>query len=138
MKDLQVRTEGLTLEIEARLAAPRGVVWRCWTEPELFKRWHCPKPWFVSEADFDLRPGGRMKSVMRGPEGERIDNEGAWLEVVDGARLTFTDAYGEGFVPRETAFMTGELCSLLAKTMSSAAADAAAAAPAASIRLFPA
>ena len=107
MKDVQVRTEGLTLEFEGRLAAPRGAVWRCWTEPELFKRWHCPKPWFVSEADFDLRPGGRMKSVMRGPDGERIDNEGVWLEVVEGERLSFTDAYREGFVPREAAFMTG-------------------------------
>ena len=96
-----------TLKIERTLAAPRAAVWRCWTEPDLLKQWFCPKPWSVAVADLDVRPGGRMNTVMQGPNGERIENAGIWLEVVDGARLAFTDAYREGFVPCETSFMTG-------------------------------
>jgi len=107
MNDVQFRMDGLTLEIERVINAPRGAVWRCWTEPALLKQWYCPKPWSVPEADFDLRPGGRMNTVMQGPEGERIENRGIWLEVVEGEGLTFTDAYTEGFVPCENAFMTG-------------------------------
>ncbi|BAQ18629.1 VOC family protein [Methyloceanibacter caenitepidi] len=107
MADTEFREEGLSLEIQCDLDAPRSAVWRCWTEPDLLKQWFCPKPWQVSEADFDLRPGGRMNTVMVGPDGTRMDNTGIWLEIVSGKRLTFTDAYSEGFVPRESSFMTG-------------------------------
>ena len=107
MTDVQIRTEGLTLEIERVIDAPRADVWRCWSEPALFKQWFCPKPWQVTEADFDLRPGGRMNSVMEGPDGTRVENAGVWLEVVPGEQLAFTDGYTEGFVPQESSFMTG-------------------------------
>ncbi len=107
MSDVQFRNTDLTLEIERIIEAQRGAVWRCWSEPDLFRQWFCPKPWRVSHADFDVKPGGRMNVVMRGPEGERVDLPGIWLEVVPGELLTFTDAYGEGFVPAASSFMTG-------------------------------
>lgn len=89
------------------LDAPRGSVWRCWTEPNLLKQWYCPLPWTVPEADFDLRPGGRMNMVMAGPNGERNPLTGIFLEVTPGEGLTFTDAYTEGYIPAPTRFMTG-------------------------------
>ncbi len=107
MSDFEFRMDGLTLEIIRTIQAPRHAVWRCWTETDLVKQWYCPKPWTVPEADFDLRVGGRMNTVMAGPNGERFDNNGIFLEIVDGERLTFTDAYSEDFVPRKSAFMTG-------------------------------
>lgn len=107
MSEVDIRKEGLTLELSRDIPAPRRAVWRCWTEADLLKQWFCPKPWFVPEADLDVRPGGRMNTVMAGPNGESFDNTGIFLEVVDGTRLTFTDAYSEGFVPRENSFMTG-------------------------------
>lgn len=64
------------LRLVRTLTAPRAAVWRCWTEPELLQQWFCPQPWTVPEADFDLRPGGRMNTVMAGPNGERVDNQG--------------------------------------------------------------
>lgn len=98
----------LTLSIERTLDAPRAAVWRCWTEADLLKQWYCPAPWTVPEADIDLRPGGRMNVLMKGPdEGSEIAIAGCLLEVVDGERLVFTDAYTEGFVPAPTSFMTG-------------------------------
>ena len=96
-----------TLEITRALHAPRTSVWRCWTETELFRQWFCPAPWTVTEADFDLRPGGRMNNVMAGPRGERIENVGVWLEIVPQSRLVFTDAFSENYMPRPDAFMTG-------------------------------
>lgn len=107
MSNFEIRKDGLTLEITRVIEAPRHVVWRCWTDPDLLKQWFCPKPWSVPEADFDLRPGGRMNTVMAGPEGERFENEGIFLEIVEGVRLTFTDAFSEDFVPRPNPFMTG-------------------------------
>jgi uncharacterized protein YndB with AHSA1/START domain len=58
------------------LDAPRDKVWRCWVEPELLKQWFCPKPWYVSEARIDLRPGGEFYTVMNGPNGEQFGEPG--------------------------------------------------------------
>ena len=96
-----------SLTLVRTLAAPRSAVWRCWTEPELLKQWFCPKPWTVPEADFDLRVGGRMNTVMAGPNGERHEGQGMWLAIEPMTRLVFTDAYTEGFVPTAQPFMTG-------------------------------
>lgn len=96
-----------TLTLERTLAAPRAAVWRCWTDPELLKQWFCPKPWTVPEADFDLRVGGRMNTVMAGPNGERFEAKGMWLAVEPMHKLVFTDAYTEDFVPTAQPFMTG-------------------------------
>jgi uncharacterized protein YndB with AHSA1/START domain len=97
-----------TLKITRTLKAPRAAVWRCWSEPELLKQWYCPKPWYVSQATLDLRAGGACSTVFNGPNGEVHPNAGQYLEVVDGERLTFTDAYIGDWVPSEKPpFMTG-------------------------------
>ncbi len=95
------------LRLDATLSAPRAAVWRCWTQAALLKEWYCPKPWRVSSADLDVRPGGRFNTVFAGPNGERVENAGSFLEAVPLEKLTFTDAYIEGFIPAETHFMTG-------------------------------
>jgi uncharacterized protein YndB with AHSA1/START domain len=101
-------TTGHELSITRHIGAPRAAVWRCWTEASLLKQWYCPKPWRVAEAEIDLRPGGRSNTVFEGPKGERHDNFGVYLEIVPMERLVFTDAFTEGFVPKDGApFMTG-------------------------------
>jgi uncharacterized protein YndB with AHSA1/START domain len=96
------------LSITHHIHAPRAVVWRCWTEAELLKQWYCPKPWRVTQAEIDLRPGGRMNAVFEGPNGERHDNKGVFLSISPMERLIFTDAFSEGFIPKDGApFMTG-------------------------------
>ncbi|MCC5977590.1 MAG: SRPBCC domain-containing protein [Salinarimonas sp.] len=95
------------LTLTREIAAPRGIVWRCWTEPDLIRQWFCPKPWSLVEADFDLRAGGRMNTRMAGPDGENIEGRGIWLEVAPMRRLVFTDAFTEGCVPTPEPFMTG-------------------------------
>lgn len=89
--------------------APRAAVWRCWAEPELLKQWFCPKPWFVSQARMDLRPGGEFFTLMNGPNGESFGEPGVFLEVVEGERLVFTDAFRPGWRPSGRAFMAAEI-----------------------------
>lgn len=88
------------------LDAPRGSVYRCWTDPEILPQWFCPAPWSVSRAELDLRPGGSCSVTMRSPEGEEFPNPGVYLEVVPNEKLVFTDAYTEGWQPSEKPFMT--------------------------------
>ena len=89
--------------------APRDKVWRCWVEPALLKQWFCPKPWFVSEARIDLRPGGEFFTMMNGPNGEQFGEPGVFLEIVDKERLVFTDAFRPGWRPSGRPFMAAEV-----------------------------
>ena len=64
--------------------APRELVWRFWTEPELLSRWFGPTGFHVpvEEIDIDMRPGGRWNLVMVGDEtGERAPFAMDLLEV---------------------------------------------------------
>lgn len=91
------------------LDVPRDKLWRCWVEPDLLKQWFCPKPWYVSEARIDLRPGGEFFTLMNGPNGEQFGEPGVVLEAVEKERLVFTDAFRPGWRPSSRAFMTGEV-----------------------------
>lgn len=91
------------------LQARRESVWRCWVEPELLKQWFCPKPWYVSEARLDLRPGGEFFTLMNGPNGEQFGEPGVFLEVVPYERLVFTDAFRPGWKPAGRPFMAAEV-----------------------------
>lgn len=87
------------LELVRSMAASPALVWRCWTEPALICQWFCPKPWYVSEVVLDLRPGGRFFTLMNGPEGEKVPNEGSILEVVPQSKIVFTDMMAADFAP---------------------------------------
>ena len=73
-----------------RLAAPRALVWRLWTDPLHLARWWGPHGFTTPVCEADVRPGGRLFIVMRGPDGTEYPMRGAFLEVVPPERLVFT------------------------------------------------
>ena len=91
----------LDLVLERVVDVPPNLVWAAWTQPEIVKKWFCPRPWQTVECEMDLRPGGIFRSVMRGPNGEQFDNSGCFLEIVENQRLVFTEALGPGFRPKD-------------------------------------
>jgi uncharacterized protein YndB with AHSA1/START domain len=97
------------LTIERVIDAPVEQVWRCWTEPALLAQWFCPKPWYVTDVRMDLRPGGEFSSVMNGPDGEKFDNIGVFLQIEPCRRLVTTDAFRPGWRPSGRAFMAAEM-----------------------------
>jgi len=105
--DSPMATRELTFE-RVIDAAPEKL-FRAWTEPELLKRWFCPRPWGVSSAQLDVRPGGANLIVMLSPEGQEHPNRGVYLEVVKNRRLVFTDAFTEAWVPSEKAFFVATI-----------------------------
>lgn len=88
------------LMIERLVDAPAAAIWRAWTVPSELMPWFCPKPWRTTACEIDLRPGGRFRTVMEGPNGERFDGTGCYLEVVPERRLVWTSALGPGFRPQ--------------------------------------
>jgi uncharacterized protein YndB with AHSA1/START domain len=94
------------LELVREFDAPREKIFRAWTDPELLKEWFTPRPWTVTVAELDVRPGGANLIVMNGPNGEEFPNRGVYLEIVPNEKIVFTDAYVSAWVPSEKPFMT--------------------------------
>jgi uncharacterized protein YndB with AHSA1/START domain len=99
----------LDLMLERVVPVSPDLVWKAWTEPEHLVHWFTPKPWRTTACEIDLRPGGRFRTVMEGPNGEREDSTGCYLVVEQGRRIVFTDALGPGYRPNESGFMTASI-----------------------------
>jgi len=97
----------LDLVLERVVDVPVRLVWMAWTTPKHLMPWFCPNPWRVTECTIDLRPGGRFYTLMNGPAGEKVPNEGCYLEVVKQKKLVWTDALLAGYRPSAEPFMTG-------------------------------
>jgi uncharacterized protein YndB with AHSA1/START domain len=80
----------------------------CWTTPEHLVHWFVPKPHKVTACELDVRPGGKCNTTFN-VEGNEMQNNGVYLEVVPNEKLVFTDAYTEGWKPNPEPFMTAIL-----------------------------
>lgn len=81
------------LTITRTFNAPRELVWRAWTEPELYRRWWGPQHFTCPTAVFDLRVGGKYLSCMRAPDGQDFWSGGVFREIVPPERLVYTDCF---------------------------------------------
>lgn len=87
------------------LPVPRALVWECWTTPEHLKEFFVPRPHKVTSCDLDVRVGGRCNTTFE-VDGNLMENNGVYLEVVPNEKLVFTDTYSEGWKPSPDPFMT--------------------------------
>ena len=104
---MNAKTATHSLQLVRELNEPADKLYKAWTTPERMGEWFCPKPWKVTEARLDLRPGGSNYILMEGPNGEKAPNHGIYLEIVPNRKLVFTDAFTSAWVPSEKPFMTG-------------------------------
>ena len=73
--------------------APRHLVYRAWTTPELIKRWWGGDRGECTSAEVDLRVGGRWRYVMVANGGFEVAFHGEYTEVVPDERLASTEVY---------------------------------------------
>jgi uncharacterized protein YndB with AHSA1/START domain len=79
--------------ITREFAAPKHLVWRAWTTPELVKRWWNAKRGEVTLAEIDLRVGGKWRYVMIADGGFEVGFHGEYLELVPNERIVSTEVY---------------------------------------------
>ncbi len=72
------------------LHAPRRRVFDAFTRPEQLARWWGPEAFTLASCELDLRPGGALRLVMRGPDGREHAFHGVYMELLPPARLAFT------------------------------------------------
>ncbi len=79
--------------ITREFAAPKHLVYRAVTEPDLVKRWWNAKRGEVTTCEIDLREGGRLRSVMVTPDGFEVAFHGEYREIVPNERIVSTEAF---------------------------------------------
>lgn len=81
------------LLITRRFDAPRHLVYRAYTTPELVRRWWCGQRGVVTTCEIDLRVGGTWRYVLRAHGGFDVAFHGVYREVVPDERLVSTEVY---------------------------------------------
>jgi uncharacterized protein YndB with AHSA1/START domain len=73
--------------------APKHLVYKAWTTPELVRRWWSAKRGEVTVAEIDLRVGGKWRYVMIACEGFEVGFHGEYREILPNERLVSTEVY---------------------------------------------
>ena len=99
MTAMTSRTATVTLPTQEQILitrefdAPRHLVWRAWTEPELIRRWWHANRGEVTSIEVDLRVGGAWRYVMVAHGDFEVGFHGEYREIVPDERLVHTEIY---------------------------------------------
>lgn len=74
--------------------APPQIVYRAWSQPELFRRWWVPETQHgitLVSCEMDVRTGGSYRLEYGAADAGTMAFHGKYLEVVPGARIVWTN-----------------------------------------------
>ncbi|HUA02428.1 MAG TPA: SRPBCC domain-containing protein [Solirubrobacteraceae bacterium] len=84
------------ISIERAFAASAEDVFDAWTSPEVMRRWlHCGPDWDTPIAEVDLRVGGKVRVVMRRPDGSEAHMQGEYTLIDRPHRLEMSWTFGD-------------------------------------------
>lgn len=116
-----------SIQVVRSFQAPRRLVWRAFTEPELVKQWLTgPSEHSMPECEIDFRVGGSWRYVWEWPDG-RMTAVGTYKQIDDLERIVHTEAFDiapemESLV--ETAFAERDGMTIVTMQMHYASEDA--------------
>jgi uncharacterized protein YndB with AHSA1/START domain len=73
--------------------APKHLVYRAWTTPELVRQWWSGKRGEMTVCEIDLRVGGSWRYVMIATGGHEVAFHGEFREIVPDERIVNTEVY---------------------------------------------
>jgi uncharacterized protein YndB with AHSA1/START domain len=76
-----IYSDGAELTFERTFDAPRDLVWKAFTDPNLIPRWWGPHGTTTTVAEMDVRPGGAWRYVSSAADREDVTFYGEYLEV---------------------------------------------------------
>jgi uncharacterized protein YndB with AHSA1/START domain len=86
-----IEPPGYVVRIERTFGAPAEVVFDAWTSAEVMRRWfHVAPDWQTPEAEVELRVGGKVRVVMRRPDGTEVSGSGEYTLIDRPHRLEMT------------------------------------------------
>ena len=93
------RTAKVTLPADTQILitrefdAPKHLVWKAWTTPELVRRWWHANRGEMTVCEIDLRVGGTWRYAMDVEGFGEVGFHGEYREIVPNERLVSTEAY---------------------------------------------
>ena len=81
--------------LRREFAAPREMVYRAFSEPEILRRWFGPRGWTLVVCEVDHRVGGGFRFVMRGPDGRDVGMRGRYLELTPPAGSVHMESFDD-------------------------------------------
>lgn len=86
------------VKVTRSFKAPKALVYRAYTEPELVRRWLLGPPgWSMPVCEMDVRVGGSYRWRWRNDQdGREFGFAGTFKEVQPAAKLVHTEAYDPG------------------------------------------
>jgi uncharacterized protein YndB with AHSA1/START domain len=86
------------LVVERTFDAPRELVWKAWTDPQMVTRWWGPRGFTAPAAEMDFRVGGKWLFAMQSADfnnGQPIWSTGVYREIVPYERIVATDSFAD-------------------------------------------
>jgi len=88
------------VEITREFNAPRHLVFRAMTEPELVRRWLTGPPgWSMPVCEIDLRVGGAYRYLWRNDTGVEMGMRGEFREITPPERVVATELFDDPWYP---------------------------------------
>jgi uncharacterized protein YndB with AHSA1/START domain len=81
-KSLTSDTSDRELIITRILNARRALVFDAWTDPVHIVKWWGPNGFTNTNLEMDVRPGGKWRFIMHGPDGTNYPNRIAYTQVI--------------------------------------------------------
>lgn len=107
MTPLELALEGdRAIRFARSFAAPRPLVWRAMTEPELVRQWLWARDYPMVVCQMDLRPGGRLRWGWQVAPDRVMALSGRFLEIGPPVRLVHTELFDEDWTGGETTVTT--------------------------------
>jgi uncharacterized protein YndB with AHSA1/START domain len=79
--------------IKREFNAPKHLVYKAFTTPELVRRWWHAKRGELTTCEIDLRVGGKWRYVMVTEDGIEVGFHGEYREIVPNERIVSTEAF---------------------------------------------
>ena len=78
------------LVIKRTFDAPRDLVWKVWSDPDLAKNWWGPNGFTLPFVEMDQRPGGKWRAHMVSMDGRDFWQHGVYREIVPPEKTVYT------------------------------------------------
>jgi uncharacterized protein YndB with AHSA1/START domain len=88
--ELTVIKEELRTVMKREFDAPRELVWKVWTDPEMVPKWWGPRGVTTTVDKMDVKVGGEWRYVQKDEKGEEYGFRGEYKEVVAPEKIIYT------------------------------------------------
>lgn len=95
MATITENTTGREIIIERLINAPRELVWEAWVDQTHIGNWWGPDGFTTSTEYMEVKPGGKWKYIMHGPDGKDYPNLVTYKEIIKPERLTYSHGSNE-------------------------------------------